>query len=75
MRRSRGDRIKKTNYIKIASLVPAVCASFVHLAAGCSGAVTDEQVGAAESALDPSQCEYFDVNGTVGRGPQRLDPA
>ena len=38
------------------------------VASGCATTVDpqdDENVGAAEQALTPEQCEYFDVNGTV----------
>ncbi|WP_437682007.1 hypothetical protein [Sorangium sp. So ce131] len=57
--------MKKADYVRIASFIPFVCTGVINLAAGCSGAATDEKVGAAESALTPGQCEYFDVNGTV----------
>ena len=60
--------MKRTDFIKLASMFPVVCSGVLHLAAGCSGAgeaATDEPVGAAESALTAEQCAYFGVDGKV----------
>ncbi|WP_437996012.1 hypothetical protein WMF26_33135 [Sorangium sp. So ce185] len=55
----------RKDYLKLASMFPMVCSGVLHLAAGCTGASTDEPVGAAESALTAAQCQYFDVDGKV----------
>lgn len=65
--------MKRTDFIKLASMFPVVCSGVIHLVAGCSGAAPgeqggadpQEQVGTAESALTPEQCEYYSDNGTV----------